>query len=272
MPEGDTIWLHAKQLRTAFEGKQLTAADLRVPQHATADLAGRWMKTVRSRGKHLLMDLARDATATPDLILHTTLGMEGTWRIFEPRQRWKGGPAFQIRATISTADAVAVGYRLPHVDLLRSSDESTVVGHLGPDLLGEDWDPQAAKQRLLERPHVQIGDALLDQRNLAGVGNVYKSELCFLARVHPVTEVEQLTEANLDQLLSDAHRLLVANRDTWRRVTTGDPRKPMWVYSRGGQPCRICGTPIRSTTQGAPTRERFTWWCPKCQPTAMNAR
>ena len=264
MPEGDTIWKTSRQLHAAFSGHQFTKSDLRVPAHATADLHDWWMFGVRSRGKHILMDLSPDANDAPELVLHTTLGMEGSWRVFDAGQKWRGGPGWQIRAVMATASHVAVGYRLPHTDLIRVEQESGIVGHLGPDLLGDNWDPALAIQRLVRSGDRPIADALLDQRMLAGIGNVYKSELCFIARLNPWTPVTQV--ANLGFLLSEAHRLLRINRHTYARVTTGDPRHPMWVYSRGGQPCRVCGTAIRVREQGETSSKRWTWWCPSCQP------
>lgn len=179
MPEGDTVWRLAQRLGDALAGHPLTCCDLRVPRLATVDLTGREVLEVRSRGKHLLTRFEGGLT------LHSPLRMDGAWKIYAPAERWRGGPAHQIRAVLGTAEHTAVGYRLPVLDLLRTADESRVVGHLGPDLLGPDWDPEQALGRLLSAPGRPLGEALLDQRNLAGIGNVYKSELCFLLRASP---------------------------------------------------------------------------------------
>ena len=259
MPEGDTIWRQARELSNALAGEELTICDLRVPAHATVDLRGRVVNAVRSRGKHILMDI--DA----DIVLHTTLGMDGTWWIGAHGDKRRGSPAFQIRAVLATANRIAVGYRLPHVDVIRSSGEQHLLGHLGPDILGDDCDPANAIRRIKRAPNVEIADALLDQRNLAGIGNVYKSELCFIARVHPAELVANTNDDQLTRIVTEAHRLLVENKQRWKRVTTGDPRRPLWVYSRAGQPCRRCAAVIKSAQQGSGTTQRFTWWCPSCQ-------
>jgi endonuclease-8 len=264
MPEGDTIWRQARALDSVLSGHVLAAADLRVPAHATAVLAGWFVPSVRAHGKHVLIDLSRSRDDQPSVALHTTLGMDGSWRVYESRARWSGGPGFAIRAVLKTESVACVGYRLPHVDLLKSTDEGKVVGHLGPDLLGADWDLDEARANLLQAPERGIGNALMDQRNLAGIGNVYKSELCFIARVNPATPVAEVE--NLDRLLSEAHRLLDLNKATWRRNTTGDARAPLWVYGRGSQSCRVCGSRICVNEQGRATQERLTWWCPTCQP------
>ncbi|MEI6624604.1 MAG: DNA-formamidopyrimidine glycosylase family protein [Actinomycetes bacterium] len=274
MPEGDTVWRTAHQLAAVLTDQRLAAADLRVPAHATAHLAGWWVRGVRSRGKHILMDLAPGpgATdpvpgapdATPTLALHTTLGMDGSWRVFAVGERWRGGRAFTIRATLSTDTHTTVGYSLPHVDLWRTPRETAELAHLGPDLLGPDWDPQLAIARLQADPARPLGDALLDQRCLAGVGNVYKSELCFLGGVHPASPVGEVPD--LHAIVEQAHRLLLLNRASFTRVTTGDRRRPLWVYGRRGQPCRRCGTVVAGTQLGPPGRTRSTYWCPRCQP------
>lgn len=261
VPEGDTIWRIARELRAALADTVITTFDLRVPRYATADARGAHITGVRSRGKHLLIDLDRSGRA---LVLHTTLGMDGAWRVFTAGERWRGGPAFQIRAVIGNAEQVAVGYLLPNVDLLAASAEASVVGHLGPDLLGPDWDPVRAISLLLQQPQRPLAEALLDQRNLAGIGNVFKSELCFLQRLHPVTPVGQVPD--LLPLVEQAHELLILNAPRTKRMTTGHERRPLWVYHRGGQPCRRCGTVIEAAELGESGRERWTWWCPTCQP------
>lgn len=259
MPEGDTVWRTARDLHHALAGQLLTRCDLRVPALATADLTGRRITEVVPRGKHLL------ARAEGGLTLHSHLGMDGSWRIHAPGERRRGGPEHQVRAVLGTATAVAVGYRLPALDLLRTADEATVVGHLGPDLLGPGWDAAEAVRRLLADPARAVGDAVLDQRNLAGIGNVHKSELCFLLRISPWLPVAQLPSP--ERLTALAKRLLEANKARAARITTADPRPDhrLWVYGRAGRPCRRCGTPVRSAVQGKAGRERPTYWCPRCQ-------
>jgi endonuclease-8 len=262
MPEGDTVWLVARRLREALAGRRLTRAELRVPALATADLSGRQVADVVPRGKHLMVRTEDGWT------LHTHLRMDGAWRIYRPGERWGGGPTHQIRAVLANDHAVAVGYRLPVLELLATSAEDTVVGHLGPDLLGPDWDPDEAVRRLLAAPARPIGEALLDQRNLAGVGNVYKSELCFLRGITPWTPTGECPDPA--RLVALAHRLLDANKARHDHVTTGDLRRGRthWVYGRAHHPCLRCGTPIRVLRQGqgsTPTDDRVTYWCPSCQ-------
>jgi endonuclease VIII len=179
MPEGDTVWLAGRRLHDALAGDRLTRSDFRVPQLATTDLAGRTVTEVVSRGKHLL------TRVDDDLTLHTHFRMDGTWHLYRPGDRWRGGPQWQVRVLLETAAWQAVGYRLPVVELLPRDREDDAVGHLGPDILGPDWDPAEAVRRLAAQPDREVGDALLDQRNLAGIGNLYKAESLFLAaRVH----------------------------------------------------------------------------------------
>jgi len=149
---------------------------------------------------------------------------------------------------------------------VRTDAEDNVVGHLGPDLLGSDWDPAEAARRLAAEPSRAIADALLDQRNLAGIGNLYKSELCFLSGHHPLTPVGAVDD--LDRIVERAHRMLVVNRDRVEQTTTGDLRRGRqhWVYRRDRQPCRRCGTRIRVDQQGPEGQGRATYWCPTCQP------
>lgn len=264
MPEGDTIWRVARQLDDQLRDHQLVATDFRVPRFATVSLASKYVLGVRSRGKHLLLDVADAADSPPTVIVHSTLGMDGAWRIYQKSDRWTGGPGHQIRAVIKTGNVTAVGYRLPHVDVFSPAEATKRLAHLGPDLLGTDWDPALALANLQARSTAQIGAVLLDQRVLAGVGNVYKSELCFLARINPWTPV--VAVPNLSSIVANAHELLVANKQELKRVTTGNPRHPLWVYGRNGRPCRVCGTAIRVAQQGAAPEHRHTWWCPGCQP------
>lgn len=271
MPEGDTVWLTAKRLHTALAGQVLTVSDLRVPRFATADLTGRSVLDVTSRGKHLLTRFEGGLT------LHSHLRMDGAWRVFAVGKRWSGGPAHQIRVILGTATQTAVGYRLPVLELVRTVEENNVVGHLGPDLLGPDWDADTARANLLADPARPLGEALLDQRNLAGIGNVYKSELAFLAGVTPWLPVGELPEGVPARLVATAQRLLELNKNTFERQTTATdrsvpagPRRQafgprLYVYGRGGHPCLRCGTALRKAEQSDGTGERVTYWCPGCQ-------
>ncbi|MFC9677255.1 Fpg/Nei family DNA glycosylase [Streptomyces sp. NPDC058430] len=261
MPEGDTVLQTARRLHTALAGQVLIRSDLRVPRFATADLTGRTVLDVTPRGKHLLTRIEGGLT------LHSHLRMDGSWKVYAPGERWTGGPGHQIRAILGNATRTAVGYRLPVLELLRTADENKVVGHLGPDLLGPDWDAATALRNLLRDPARALGEALLDQRNLAGIGNVYKSELCFLLQVTPWLPVGDLPDDTAARLPELAKKLLEANRDRPARVTTGSgrPGQRLYVYGRAPRPCLRCRTPVRVADQGDGSRERPTYWCPFCQ-------
>ncbi|WP_354643967.1 Fpg/Nei family DNA glycosylase [Kitasatospora camelliae] len=256
MPEGDTVYRTAVQLHEALAGRPLTTFDLRVPAHATADLTGRQVLEVVPRGKHLMTRIEGGLT------LHTHLRMDGRWAVYRTGERWRGGPEFQVRAVLGTERHTAVGYRLPVVELLHTAEEARAVGHLGPDLLGPDWDPAEAARRLLTDPDRPLAAALLDQRNLAGIGNVYANELCFLAAVTPWTPVGTVTV--LDRLLARAHQLLDANKLRPGHPTTGTtvPGRENWVYGRARRPCARCGTTVRSSSHA---EDRPAYWCPRCQ-------
>ncbi|WP_406269793.1 DNA glycosylase [Actinacidiphila glaucinigra] len=259
MPEGDTIWLAAHRLHWALAGHVLLRADLRVPRLATTDLSGRHVEEVVARGKHLLMRVEGGLT------LHSHLRMDGSWQLYAPGERWRGGPDHQVRAVLAHAEQVAVGYRLPVLELLRTAEEDRAVGHLGPDLLGPDWDPQEAVRRLTADPARPVGDALLDQRNLAGIGNVYKCELCFLRGVTPWMPVGEVPEP--ERIVALARKLLQANKTRHGHITTGDTRRGRthWVYGRGRHDCLRCGTAVRAAELGPPGQTRVTYWCPRCQ-------
>ncbi|MFL6107668.1 MAG: Fpg/Nei family DNA glycosylase [Marmoricola sp.] len=256
MPEGDTVYRAARRL-DALSGQVLTASDFRIPSLATSDLSGRTVLETVSRGKHLLMRFEGDMT------LHSHLKMEGAWDVGAPGAR-RRRPEHEIRALLRTEQNEAIGYSVL-LDLVPTPAESGLVGHLGPDLLGPDWDADEAVRRLRRLPHVPVGEALLDQRNLAGIGNVYRAEICFVAGVDPHTPVSEV--AKLPRMVAIAHRMLELNRDRHSRVTTGDtrPGRRTWVYGRRG-PCPRCGTQILSDELGPEGQERTAWWCPSCQP------
>ncbi|MFE9256861.1 Fpg/Nei family DNA glycosylase [Streptomyces sp. NPDC006879] len=258
MPEGDTVWHAATRLNHALAGAVLVRSDLRVPRLATVDLTGRRVWEVVPRGKHLL------ARIEGGLTLHSHLRMDGAWRVFDSGEKWRGGPAHEIRAVLGCAAHTAVGYRLPVLELLRTTEEGRVLGHLGPDLLGPDWDADLAVAHLLADPSCPLGEALLDQRKLAGLGNVYKAELCFMAGVTPWRPVGDLPVSTVRRLVVTAQRLLVANRTRPSARTTTGSRRPgrgLFVYGRANQACWRCGTTIRSGRQ----QDRPAYWCPRCQ-------
>jgi endonuclease-8 len=273
MPEGDTVWRTARRLDRVLSGRALTGSDFRVPRLATADLTGQTVRETVSRGKHIL-------TRLDEVTLHTHLKMEGSWHVYRPGTRWRAA-GHKARVVLTNAEWTAVGFQLGIVELVDAGDEDSVVGHLGPDLLGADWSIEEAVRRLTRHPDAPIGEALIDQRNLAGLGTVYRSEACFLGGVHPETLVGEVVD--LPRLVDRAQRVLAANRER-ASTTTGDTRKgqQLWVYRRAGQPCRRCGTRIRSGLLGTatdrareagamsavdnPDRSRVSYWCPTCQP------
>ncbi|NGN70502.1 DNA glycosylase, partial [Streptomyces sp. A7024] len=212
MPEGDTVYRAASRLHEALASRRLSRCDLRVPKLATTDLTGRLIIETAARGKHLLTRVEGGLT------LHSHLRMDGAWHIYADGDRWRGGPGHQIRAILGVEGHTAVGYRLPVLELLRTADEDQAVGHLGPDLLGPDWDPAEAERRLLGQPDRPLGEALLDQRNLAGIGNVYKSELCFIIQTSPYAPVTAVPDPT--RLIALAKKLLEANKDRPARITT----------------------------------------------------
>jgi endonuclease-8 len=259
VPEGDTVWLAAKRMQEALAGSTLRRGELRVPQLATVDLAGLGVREVVPRGKHLLVRLSDERT------LRTHFRMDGSWHLYRPGARWRGGPAYDIRAVLATDSWECVGYRLHDVAIVPTADEDSLVGHLGPDVLGPDWDLDEALRRLREHPDEQIGVALLDQRNLAGIGNLYKVESLFLRGVHPWARVADVDD--LAGLVEKARTLMRANLNHPEQNTTGLPGRGQdhWVAGRRGKPCRRCGTTILLGEQGPTTQERVTWWCPRCQ-------
>ena len=259
MPEGDTVWLSAKRMHEALGGRVLTRSDFRVPSLAEVDLSGRQVLEVVPRGKHMLTRVEGGVT------LHTHFRMDGTWHLYGHGDARRGGPDWQVRAVLENADWQAVGYRLPVLELLPTREEDRVVGHLGPDVLSPDWDEDEAARRLSADPDREIGMALLDQRALAGLGNLYRTEVLFLRGLTPWVRVADVPD--LPALVRAGRRLMLANRHHWEQTTTGSLRRgeDHWVFERAGRPCRRCGTRIASAEQGDAPRARLSYWCPHCQ-------
>jgi len=250
MPEGDTVWHTAETLRQALVGRTLTRCDVRVPRFATADLTGQVVDEVYSRGKHLFIRVGPAS-------IHSHLKMDGSWRVTSRAVR----NDHRIRIILEAGDIRAVGIDLGVLEILDRAHDGDAVAHLGPDLLGADWDPQLAATNLTARPDRPIAEALLDQRVLAGIGNVYCNELCFVSGRLPSAPVSAVSDPH--RLVSRARDMLWANRYRWNRCTTGDTRagRQLWVYGRAGQSCRRCGTRIDYGDSG----ERVAYWCPACQ-------
>lgn len=261
MPEGDTVWLAASRLRDVLVGQVLTRSDFRVPRYATLDLRGRRVLAVIGVGKHMLTRVEGDLT------VHTHFEMDGSWHLWPHGSRWQGaGPAWQIRLILSTDATDVVGYRLPVIDVGPTGDEDQWIGHLGPDVLAPDYDAEIALARLLAEPEREVGVALLDQRVVAGPGNLYRTEALFLAGVWPWTPVGALDDPA--GLLDRERALMLRNLGKPMQSTTGSQRRgeTHWVFQRAGRPCRRCRTTIQTGSQGDQGFERVTVWCPRCQP------
>jgi endonuclease VIII len=260
VPEGDTVYRTARLLTESLGGATLRRADLRHPRLSTVDLVGRVVTEVRSVGKHLLVRF------DGDLSLHNHLGMDGSWRLYDPSRPAPVG--HRTRVLLETNHALALGQNLVELALVRTGEESRLVGHLGPDLLDPDWSAEhaaTAAGRLRREPGREIGLALLDQTVLAGIGNVYKAEICFLLGVSPWTAV---SDVDAEKAVSLSRELLLRNALRPVRNTTGDPRRgrETWVYGRQRTGCLRCGGRVVVTSQGTAPRERVAYFCPTCQP------
>ncbi len=275
MPEGDTIFRAARTLNRALAGQIVTRFETVLPHlqrvHDDAPLTGRTIVDVSASGKWMTMCFSGD------LILLTHMLMSGSWHIYRPGEKWQRSHR-DMRIVIGTATFEAVAFRVPVAEFHTAASlaRHPVFSRLGPDVLGTEFDEQKAISNLRARPEAEIGEALLNQQLMAGIGNVYKSEVCFACRVNPFRTVASLTEEELKCLVATARKFLSANvTDTssaaivtytgLRRTTRrSNPGERLWVYGRRGQPCRRCGTAIESRKQGPSAR--ITFWCPKCQP------
>jgi len=243
VPEGDSVYRAARRLDAALSNRPLQSSDFRVPTFATLNLASHTVSSVISRGKHLLIRVA-------DVSIHSHLSMDGHWDVYAPGERWRA-PAFKARCVLKNADFQAVGFDLGFLRVIRTTDEPEAVGHLGPDPLGASWDPEEVHRRLAVMPDRPIALTLLDQRVIAGLGNIYRSELMFLLGLHPRTPTGRVPDA--DHLIDLSYQLLHANKDRSRRVTTTPPmRDQYWVYGRAGRPCLRCGGTIELRKLGQP--------------------
>jgi endonuclease-8 len=257
VPEGDVVWDTARRLHEALAGRILTRSDFRVPRYATVSLTGQQVTEAVSRGKHLLIRTSGEMT------VHTHLRMDGSWRVRPAGTAL--AEAYKVRLLLANDDWQAAGYLLGVTEVLPTSQEHRAIGHLGPDLLGPDWDPDEAVRRLVRQPARPIGEALLDQRNLAGVGVIYATEMLFLRSVNPWRPVGAVQD--LRTLVELGQRMLDFNKTRPGNITTGNARRGQehWAYGRAGRPCRRCGTLIKRGEQGPPGQERPRFWCPNCQ-------
>jgi endonuclease-8 len=276
MPEGDTIFRAARNLGRALVGKPVTVFRSTYPLlmrfNDDAPLAGQTVDHVEARGKWMLMYFSGGG------ILASHLLMNGSWHIYRHGERWQV-PRFHMRIVIENSQYQAVGFRVPVAEMhtAHTLARNTRIPLPASDVLSAEFDAGAATERLFARPYEAIADALLDQRVLAGVGNVFKSEICFMNGLHPYRTVGTISRETAVATIASAQRLLKANvledsgnlivtyRSQQRRTThESDPAASLWVYGRNGEPCRKCGVAIRRRIQGDDAR--VTFWCPQCQP------
>ena len=270
MPEGDTIFRAARTLQRAIGGLVITAFDTQLSQLAVVDrrapVAGRTITDVSARGKHLIV------TMSGDLALRSHMRMHGSWHLYRPGERWRARRS-DARIILTTAEWLAIAFNVTDAEFLtaRELEHHARVSALGPDLLSASFDADEARRRLRETPARHIAEAILRQQSMAGLGNVFKSEVLFLCGLNPYLPVADVADPALDCLLSRARALMQLNVqehtlvDSGGRNTTGrlNPRERLWVYGRRGQPCFKCATMISSANE---TDGRRTYWCPVCQP------
>ena len=279
MPEGDTIFRAARTLNRALAGRLVSRFESVYPAltrvHEDGPITGRTIERVTAAGKHVLMRFSGD------LVLRTHMRMNGSWHIYRPGERWRK-PRRDMRIVIGTDAFEAVAFNVPVAEFLegRAIARQEDLRLMGPDLLGATFDDAEAMRRLRARPDSSIADTLLNQRVVAGIGNVYKSEMLFLCGVNPFTPVAQVDDARLRCLLATARTHLHANvidptaaivtyRGYRRTTRRADPAERLYVYGRAGQACRKCGTRIEIRAQGRDAR--LTYWCPSCQPGATSS-
>ncbi len=263
MPEGDTIWQTARTLRGDFAGRTVLSAHSSLPEVDVAlrglRIVGKSVQDVAAEGKHLKIIFAGGP------VLHTHLGMHGSWHVYRKGSRWRR-PAWSARFVLETNEAIAVCFDAPLVELLsasRTADHPALV-RLGPDLLSEEFDRGEAFRRLRARAGQEIGAALMDQTVMAGIGNVYKSEVLFICGVNPFAKIADLEDAILESIVDMARKQMQRNLRPGRRRTRSEiSSERVWVYRRTGRPCARCGTLILHQKQGE--QPRSTYWCPHCQ-------
>jgi endonuclease-8 len=277
MPEGDTLARIAIALRPYLAGRVVTAARARLPGPQVSRIVGQKIDAVDAAGKNLLIKF------DGGLELRTHLGLHGSWHRYRPGETWRRPPS-RAALVIEVPGAVAVCFDAPVVELFERRAEVVhpTISMLGPDLLAPNYDQAEAIRRLFDRSRADmpIGEAILDQRAVAGVGNVFKSEVLYVEKVDPFAPVGSLDEATLDRILTTARELLQMNSRSDApagRVTTVDPKtgkklapSRLWVYDRAGRPCHRCGTLIEERSQGSEL-PRTTYFCPSCQASVTAA-
>ena len=257
MPEGDTIFRAATALRKAVEGARVVRFRSERLE-ARPPLEGQLIALIEARGKNLIVHF-EDGRA-----LRTHMKMTGSWHLYRSGEKWQK-PGWQARVAIVADNGFEiVCFNAPVVELLSAGQLLAELGSLGPDATTDHFDAAEALQRLRALAETPIGEALLDQRALAGLGNVIKSEVLFIERQDPFRPVSALSDEQLGKLIAEGHRVLVRNRAGGPRVTRESlDGERHWVYGRSGKPCRVCGAPIELRRQGA--QGRSTYYCPRCQ-------
>jgi endonuclease-8 len=273
VPEGDTIYRAARTLHRALAGAAVVRFESVFPALTRVDddapIAGRTVEGVRAAGKHVLMQFSGG------LVLRTHMRMNGSWHIYRPGERWQR-PRRDMRIVVATGRFEAVAFNVPVAEFLKEGAlaRQEDLRRMGPDLLADEFDGDEAIRRFRARPRISIADALINQRIVAGAGNVYKSEVLFLCRVDPFSPVSAVSDTTLRDVLATARKLLrwnvtdprggIVTYTGYRRTTRrADPSERLYVYGRARQPCRRCGAPIRVRAQGP--NARLTYWCPRCQ-------
>ncbi len=279
MPEGDTIYRSARAMQKAIGGQAVTGFETALAKLARvnddASIAGRTIEKVESRGKWLLVYFSGD------LILATHMLMSGSWHLYRTGERWQM-PRSRMRIVLSTSGWQAVAFNVPVAEFYtaRTLERDSQIPRLGPDILSSGFRVDQGVERLTEyartSPDVEVAVALLNQRVLAGLGNVYKSEIAFAVGVHPFRRMSTLTPREIERIVDIAHRYMKANvidgkgdgivtyLGNRRTTHSTDREERLWVYGRQGQECRRCGMTIQMRKQG--TQARSTYWCPECQP------
>jgi len=276
MPEGDTVLRTARRLHQALAGRPLVRTELRWPTLGDADLAGRTVTEVISYGKHILTRIAAADPAGPQprrptvpaepLTLRSHLRMEGGWYVHaRDAEPWPSAGRAGVRAVLGGAEWTAVGTWLGLLDLVPTAAEHQLIGHLGPDIMSEDFEPADAARRLLQDPARAAGAALLDQTAIAGIGTMYMAEALFVQRVSPWTPIG---DVDVEALVTTARRQLLRGATMAVPGTTGNPRRGMqtYVHGRSGRPCQRCGGTVRVASIGPADKQRPAFYCPVCQP------
>ncbi|MDZ5662852.1 Fpg/Nei family DNA glycosylase [Nocardioides sp. zg-1308] len=268
MPEGDSVWKLARRLDRQLAGHTVVRSDFRTPALATRDLSGREVLGHDTHGKHLLTRFGPMA-GSPGATLHSHLRMDGSWSTLAPGKRLPGAVQPHVRLVLGLDDGRTVhGIRLHDLALVPTDREGDLVGHLGPDPLRDDWDAEEAVRRLRRDPTTPLVTALLDQRAMAGLGNLWVNELAFLSGVSPWTAIGDVDVAHL---VDRAARMLrhSATVEGAYQVTTGSSARgdDHWVTGRQRQGCRRCGGPVSVSAEvPGDAANRRTWWCRACQP------